>query len=98
MVHAPGTPSSPATLALSVRIRLWIMMFLQYFAWGCWWVTLSYYIGAHSEMFEPGSTGGACGFSATPAIIAPVFVGMIADRFFSSERVLVVLHLAGAGI
>lgn len=84
----------------SVSIRLWIMMFLQYFAWGAWFAVLGTYLGAdrNSEYFAPGFIGTAVTTMGWGAIIAPFVVGMIADRFFPTQWVLAVLHLAGAGL
>ena len=86
-----------------VRTRLSIMMFLQYFTWGAWFVTLGTFISANTGesgggIFADGFIGSAYGSAAIAAMIAPFFVGMIADRFFPSQFVLVALHLIGAGI
>jgi nucleoside transporter len=86
-----------------VRTRLSVMMFLQYFVWGAWYVTLATYLlnarGAdNNRLFSDAFVGDAYGTSAIAAIIAPFFVGMIADRFFSTERILFVLHIVGAVI
>jgi nucleoside transporter len=92
---------SHAPLDLGIRLRLSVMMFLQYFVWGAWFVTLGTYIGAHigeGGFFPEGFIGRAYGTSAIAAMIAPFFVGMIADRFFATQRVLAVLHLVGAGL
>jgi nucleoside transporter len=77
------------------------MMFLQYFVWGAWFVTLSTYLAsvkdaAGAPVFSGKFIGFAFGTAAIAAMIAPFFVGMIADRFFSTERLLFVLHFVGA--
>jgi len=71
------------------------MMFLEFFIWGGWFVTLGIYLPN-----SLGSDGGeiASAYSTQPwgAIIAPFVIGLIADRFFNAERVLGVLHIIGA--
>jgi len=79
----------------SVRGRLVAMMFLQFFVWGAWFVTLSTYLG-QGLGFAGTDIGRAYSTMPWGAIVAPFVVGMIADRFFAAERVLGVMHLAGA--
>ena len=79
----------------SVRGRLVAMMFLQFFVWGAWFVTLSTYLG-QGLGFAGTDIGSAYSTMPWGAIVAPFVVGMIADRFFAAERVLGVMHLAGA--
>ncbi len=79
----------------STQFQLSLMMFLQFFIWGGWFVTLSIYLPNTLN-----SSGGeiAMAYSTQPwgAIIAPFIIGLIADRFFNAEKVLGVLHLIGA--
>ncbi len=72
------------------------MMFLQFFLWGAWFVTLGPFMGASG--FEAIDIGNAYTTAPVAAILAPLFLGMIADRFFASERVMGVLHLIGGGV
>ncbi len=82
-----------------LRIKLSVMMLLQYVIWGAWWVPLAAYIGAKSDGGVLDLTGAQVGWiystSAIAAIITPFFIGMVADRYFSTERCLGVLHILG---
>ena len=72
--------------------RLSAMMFLEFFVWGAWYVTVGNYMNANNM-----GTMIAWAYSLCPigAIISPFFLGMVADRFFATERVLAVLHIIG---
>jgi nucleoside transporter len=76
-------------------VPLSVMMFLQFFVWGAWYVSMTGFMG------KTGMSGLiAAAYSVGPiaAIISPFFLGLIADRFFSTERVLAAMHLIGGGL
>lgn len=79
----------------SIRIRLSTMMFLNYVVWGAWYVTIDTYLTTTLK-FTGTEAGAVFGTTAVASMISPFFVGLIADRLFSSERVLATLHLVGA--
>ncbi len=79
----------------AATLRLSVMMFLQFFAWGSWFVTLALAMGNHNLA---DFIGGAYESAPIAAIVAPLFLGLIADRLFASERVMGVLMLIGGVI
>ena len=75
--------------------RLSLMMFLQFFIWGSWSVTLGLVMSQHNMSLLIGDA-----FSAGPiaSILSPFVLGMLVDRFFASQKMMAVMHLAGAAI
>src|SRR6476620_3311606 len=93
-ITTPAAEVGVVPMDLGVRAKLSIMMFLQYFLWGAWFVSMSSYI-SQTLGFSDAQKGLIYSTSPIGAIVAPFFVGMIADRFFATERILAALHLAG---
>jgi nucleoside transporter len=89
--------ASPAPLAMT---RLGVMMFLEFFLWGSWMVPMGKYLSSiFTGREDLGSIiGNAYGTGSLAAIVAPLFVGLVADRFLPGQVVLGVLHLVGAGL
>jgi len=86
-----------STYTVGVRTQLSFMMLLEYFIWGSWYVTLGTYM---TEYLHASGTqiGAAYGALAIATIISPFFVGFIADKYFSAQRIMGVLHLVGAAL
>jgi nucleoside transporter len=79
----------------SIRVRLSALMLLEYFIWGAWYVTMGTYL-LTSLQVDAIQVGAAYANLSIAAICSPIFVGLIADRFFSAQKVLAILHLLGA--
>ena len=73
------------------------MMFLNYVIWGAWYVTIGTYLTATLK-FSGTEAGAVFGTTALASMITPFFVGLIADRFFATEKLMAALHLMGAVI
>lgn len=80
----------------TIRVKLSTMMFINFFIWGIWFVTMGTYLTKGIIAATGAQTGLAYGTQCLGAIIAPFIVGMIADKFFSAQKILGVLHLVGS--
>jgi len=78
-----------------IKFRLSLMMFLEFFIWGAWFVTLGTFLGTNLQA-TGSQTGAAFSTQSFGAIIAPFIIGLIADRYFNAEKILGLLHLSGA--
>ncbi|WP_224487797.1 nucleoside permease [Robertkochia flava] len=78
-----------------IQFQLSLMMFLEFFIWGGWFVTLGTYLGDNLKA-TGAETAMAFSTQSWGAIIAPFIIGLIADRYFNAERILGFLHLTGA--
>lgn len=83
-------------MKLGTRFQLSVMMFIQFFVWGSWYVTAPNYLGTIG--FKAEDFGWTYSVGPIAGMLSPFFVGMIADRFFPAQRVLGVMHLLGAGL
>ena len=79
----------------TTQIQLSLMMFLEFFIWGGWFVTMGIYL-PNTLSTSGVETAMAYSTQSWGAIIAPFIIGLIADRFFNAERILGILHLVGA--
>jgi nucleoside transporter len=78
-----------------MKVRLAAMMFLEYFIWGAWYVTIPTWMGL-TRHFTAVEIGLVMGTTAVGAIVSPFLAGWIADRFFATQHVLALLHATGA--
>ncbi len=81
----------------TTKAQLSVMMFLEFFIWGGWFVTMGTFLGKNLSA-TGGQIGQAYSTQSWGAIIAPFIIGLIADRYFNAERILGVLHIIGAGL
>jgi nucleoside transporter len=82
----------------TIRIQLSVMMFLNFFVWGIWFVTMGTFLSKGGVNATGAEIGQAYGTQCLGAIIAPFIIGLIADRFFAAQKILGVLHIAGAAL
>lgn len=80
---------------MSIKIRLIIMNFLQFFIWGSWLTTLGVYLG-NSLGFTGSQTASIFATMGIAAVIMPALIGVIADKWINAERLLCVLHIGGS--
>src|SRR5215210_2134230 len=80
-----------------LKIKLGIFMFLQYFIWGAWYVSMGAYL-ANALRFGGREIGAAYGAFAIGSMVSPFFVGLVADRYFASEKLLAALGLFGGAV
>jgi nucleoside transporter len=76
-------------------IRLSILMFFQFFIWGAWYTTIAVFMSSHDM---ENLTHWPYTINPVAAIVSPFFLGLIADRYFATERVLAILHLLGGTV
>jgi nucleoside transporter len=82
-------------MTAAIRVKLSTMMFLEFFIWGAWFVTMVTYlmVTLHATGLQNSAAYAA---QALGAILAPFIIGLIADRYFAAQKILGVLHLLGA--
>src|SRR6185312_4865317 len=81
----------------TTRLQLSTMMFLEFFVWGAWFVTLGTFL-INNLHANGAQTGAVFGTQSWGAIIAPFIIGLIADRYINAEKILGVLHIFGAAL
>lgn len=82
-------------MKFTTRLQLSSMMFLEFFIWGAWFVTLGIFLNSNLHA-SGGQSASVFSTQSWGAIIAPFIIGLIADRYFNAEKILGVLHLVGA--
>lgn len=84
-------------MKLKTGSQLAFMMFVEYFIWSAWYVTMGTYMGEklHSSGLQIGAAYSAL---AIATMISPFFVGLVADRYFAAQRIMGVLHIVGAAL
>ncbi len=84
-------------MRLTTRLQLSTMMFLEFFIWGSWFVTLGTYLFNNLKA-SGAEIGSVFSTQSWGAMVAPFIIGLIADRYFNAEKILAILHLVGAAL
>ena len=84
-------------MRLTTRLQLSTMMFLEFFIWGAWFVTLGTYLFNNLKA-SGAEIGSVFSTQSWGAMVAPFIIGLIADRYFNAEKILAILHLVGAAL
>jgi len=82
---------------MQMRFRLSTMMFLEFFIWGSWYVTITTWV-SQTLHFNGVQTGMVAGTTAIGAVLSPFLAGWVADNLMAAEKMLALLHLVGAGL
>ena len=91
------TDQPPGAIDTATRLKLSTMMFLEFFVWGAWFVTMGTFLA--TDLSASGSQISLAYLTQSlGAIAAPFIIGLIADQFFSAQKVLGILHLVGAAL
>src|SRR6266545_1142310 len=93
----PRAPAQAPPMQTRLKVQLSAFMFLQYFIWGSWYVSMGAYM-ANTLKFGGQEIGAAYGAFAIGSMISPFFVGLVADRYFASEKLLGALGLLGGAV
>ncbi len=92
-----STAQAPGPISTATRLKLSFMMFLEFFVWGAWFVTMGTFLG--EELSASGSQISLAYLTQSlGAIAAPFIIGLLADQFFAAQKLLGILHLAGAAL
>jgi nucleoside transporter len=84
-------------LSIGIKVRLSVMMFLEFFVWGAWFVSMGTHLTG-SLGFSDTDSALAYSTQSWGAIIAPFIIGLIADKYVNAERLLGAIHLVGAAL
>jgi nucleoside transporter len=84
-------------MAFLIKFRLSLMMFLEFFVWGSWYVTMGTFLGNNLQANDQ-DISLAFSTQSFGAILAPFVVGLIADRYFQAQKILGIIHLIGAAL
>ena len=90
--HLKINPMNPLVFS-----KLSVMMFLEYFVWGAWYVTMGFYMSGYLDSSAT-QVGAAYSALAIATMVSPFFVGMIADRYFAAQKIMGWMHLVGGVI
>ncbi|HEY8659733.1 MAG TPA: nucleoside permease [Hanamia sp.] len=82
---------------MSIKFRLIVMNFLEFFVWGAWLISIGGYLGGTLH-FSGSQIGAVFSTLGIASLFMPALMGIVADKWLNAEKVLGICHIVGAAM